>query len=599
MPQRVSSRILAYGGVALVLVSGVLIVSPVLSARSDLANRLVMENGELDEITRIVNAIRDAVSALRQARTTGHEYERTGSQEDQAAYHKFLLAARASLEKLRAADAGFWPRVSPLADQLLADLAHGVALQDAGQHDEAVITSMSRAGQDLMIGIEGITRERLKVLRQRYREILSTIQAARDDSDEFARIMFGLAGASFALGCIALVTYLRRHFVAEADLRAGRDAAMEAANIKMRFIATASHDLRQPLHAISMFVGVLRRRSRDPMILEVVEKIAPAIASMQRMFALLLDVARLDARAIKAEYRGFALQELFDALAVEFAASAASKGLQLEILPTPFSVSTDPALLETILRNLLSNALKFTDHGLVGMTTRRVGAMVDIIVFDTGVGIAAKDQTVIFEEFERLGQRDGSREGLGLGLAIVKRMADLLGVVVTLESEVASGSRFTVSIPWVETVQTASQEEARLELELHDHRILVLDDHPDSRKAIALAIEALGAVPLEAASPAAALSLLGDMAPEAPQAAVVDHDLGGGQTGPDFLDAYFARSGKILPAVILTGSTDALTLATLAATGRPWLIKPVDLDALRSTLAELIDRAAVTVSTHA
>jgi PAS domain S-box-containing protein len=373
------------------------------------------------------------------------------------------------------------------------------------------------------------------------------------------------------------------------------EAAEEASLMKSRFVATASHDLRQPLHAISMFVGVLRQRSQEPAVLAVVENVATAVASMQRMFAALLDVARLDAHAIRIERRVIALQEIFSSLEIEFAEFSAAKGLSLQIQPTLLSVATDPALLETILRNLLSNAVKFTDHGGVGITTHRRDAFVDIIIFDSGIGIALEDQATIFGQFERLSRAGGWREGLGLGLSIVKRMAELLDVPITLESAPDNGSKFTLSLSFADLAPAAISDRAVPEpVGLYGHRILVLDDHQEARTAIALAIETLGAVPLEAASPDAAFSLLAAMAPDTPHAAVVDHDLGGGQTGPAFLDAYASRSGHAIPAVIITGSTEASTLARLASGGRPWLIKPVDLDVLRLALSRLVELVPAT-----
>jgi signal transduction histidine kinase len=595
MPQRATSHALAYGGVALVLLSGVLIVGPVLWGRPDLANRLVANSADLDQAARSDIRTRDVIDTLRETRVAERGYLLTGSQQERAAYYNLAQVARKSIADLHAtaADWGSWPKFDTMTDGMLADLARGAALQDAGRHDDAVIASNIGGSRELIAEIDDITRERISALRKRYLVTVDEIRTDSDRSDQSASVMFALAGAAFALGCIALVAYLWRHLTAAGELRAGRDAALEASAIKTRFVATASHDLRQPLHAISMFVGVLRRRSQDPAVLEVVENVATAVGSMQRMFAALLDVARLDAGAVKVERRSFALHDMFHALGVEFVASAATKGLSLQIQPTPFSVEADPALVETILRNLLSNAVKFTDRGVVGMTTRRCGTAVEIIVFDTGIGIAAKDHTAIFGQFERLGPSGGSREGLGLGLSIVERMADLIGVAVAVESQLGNGSRFTLSLPYADPVQGAVYEPSMPAAELRGYRILVLDDHPEARKAIALAVETLGAVPLEAASPEAALSLLAGMAPETPHAAVIDHDLGGEQTGPEFLAAYAVRSGKALPAVIVTGATEARTLAILAAAGRPWLIKPVDLDVLRLTLSQLIKPVAV------
>ena len=597
MPQRATSRGLAYGGVALVLLSAALIVGPALWGRQEFAKQLVADNTMLGRVSKSASDVRDVVDALYKVLGAERGYLLTGSKEARDTYRTRVQEMREAIANLNAsADSGSWLRFDALIDERMADFARGVALQDAGRHEEAVVASNIGTERDLVSEINDIRRQRVSALRNRYLDIVNDIRTANDRSDDFARIMFGLAGASFTLGCIGLVVYLRRHLSAEATLRSGRDAAVQASVLKTQFVATVSHDLRQPLHAISMFVGVLRRRSHDPAILAVVENVATAVASMQRMFAALLDTARLDADAIEIEHRSVPLQEMLSALEVEFTASAAAKKLSLQILPTSFSVATDPALLETILRNLLSNAVKFTDHGWVGVTTQRRGPVVDIIVFDTGVGIAAEDHPKIFGQFERLAQPGSSREGLGLGLAIVKRMVDLLGVTLTLKSQPGNGSQFTLSLPFADLKPAAERDPAAPKPEeLRGCRILVLDDHREARKAIALAIETLGALPLEAASPDAAHSLLAAMAPETPHAAVVDHDLGGGRTGPDFLDAYAIRNGQALPAVIITGSTDAPTLASLAAGGRPWLIKPVDLDVLGLTLSRLIEAAAYPV----
>jgi signal transduction histidine kinase len=590
VPQRATSNGLACGGTALLFLAGMLIVGPVLWGRPALTTRQAMDNAELDRIIDTVNLVRGAVDTMRETRTAELDYLLTGRRQERAAYDNLVLEAHKSIVELHAstAETGSWGRFDPLTDRLLAGLARGASLQDAGRHDEAVAASDIPASRLLIAGIDAITLARVEALRQRSLDIANEIRTSSQLSDQFALISFCLAGVSFALGCIALGFYLRRHSAEEAALRFGRDAALEASILKTRFVATASHDLRQPLHAISMFVGVLRRRSSDTGIVEVVENIATAVASMQRMFASLLDVARLDAYAFKIERRAIALRDLFGTLEVEFATAAEAKGLSLQIQPTSFSVSTDSAMLETILRNLLANAVKFTDRGWVGVATRRNGAEVDIIVFDTGIGIALEDQSKIFGQFERLSHPGGAREGLGLGLSIVQWTANLLGVTVSLESRPGHGTQFTLSLPYAEPEQATTLDPAGSGLDLRGHSILILDDHSGACGAIALAIETLGGVPLGASSPDAALDLLAAMAPETPYAAVVDHDLGNRQTGPDFLDAYAARNGYVLPAVIITGSTEASTLASLAAGGRPWLIKPVDLEAFRLVLSGLV-----------
>jgi len=590
MPERLSSRTMLHSGVGLVLLSGLLIVGPVLWGRPNLARQLVEQNTELDSITNTVNDIHNAVDSLREAFGAERDYLLTGESRSREAFEGLEGTARSAIIKLRDnPDLALSARLDTLVNQQLADLVEAVALQDAGRHDDAVAASHIGVRYQIAAEIDSISQSRISVEQARNRDIVDQIRAITERSEQFAGISFTLAGACFVFGCIALVGYQSRHLANEAALRIARDAALQASVVRARFIATASHDLRQPLHAISMFVGVLRRLSHDATVLDVVENIRIAVASMQRMFAALLDQARLDAGAIKIERRSVALQEMFAALAVEFAGTAAERGLSLQIQPTSCCVMTDPAMLEIILRNLIGNAVKFTDRGWVGVISRHRGAVVDIIVFDTGIGIAAEDQEAIFSQFARVTQAGGAREGLGLGLSIVRRIADLLEVPLALDSQHGHGSRFTLSLPAAAPPEGDEPSVPVPVPSLKGYCILVLDDHASARRAVALAIETMGAKALEVDSSSEALRLLAAMAPHMPDAAVVDHDIGGGQTGPEFLDAYAAQHDKAMPALILTGSTDTPTLALLAAGGRPWLIKPVDLDALSFALAALVD----------
>lgn len=593
MTRRAVSMGLLYGGITLIVLAGLMITAPVLWGRPYMERQQTIGIAELGRLADSISRVRDATDVLRRARDAERGYLLTGSEAEHGVYAQLAARARQSIAALRAPglNADAWSALDAATGQFLAELDRSVALQAAGHPADAIAAGDIDHSRALLADIDAITNQRAGVLRGQYRQLAADTATAGAAASQFEYLMFTIAAAMFAFGCTGLMMYQRRVLADEAAMRASRDAALEASVLKSRFVATASHDLRQPLHAIAMFVGVLRRRVQDAALKSVVDNIAVAVESMQRMFAALLDVARLDANAIKVECRGVALHELFHVLEVEFASSIAARGLVLQIQPCPFAVATDPALLETILRNLLTNAVKFTDHGVVGIATRRHESMVDITVFDTGIGIAPEDHARVFGQFERGPRADKAREGLGLGLAIVQRMADLLGIRVTLESRLGEGSRFTLSLPLAELSQSSESAFDLSAAELHGQRILVVDDHPEARQAIALAIETLGGVPLAAGSPDAARRLLAAMAPERPAAAVVDHDLGGGQTGPGFLDAYTAATGRVLPAVVITGSTEARTLAALTTSGRPWLIKPVDLDVLRVTLAGLIDAA--------
>lgn len=589
MPERATSRGLLFGGAALVMVAAALMAIPVLRDRAEAAHAQLAGNDELQRLAAAVIGVRDALDSLHEARAAQRDYLVSGAAADRAEYAARVETARERVARLGiAALPGLdWERFSALTVRLLRALDDGVALRDAREVAAAVAASRIGEGRALMDEVDGIVHAGVRGLQERQAAVMDGMLEAGDAGEQFGRALFAAGGVCFALGGIALLAYQRRRTLAERRLRSGRDAALAASQLKTRFVATASHDLRQPLHAISMFVGVLRRRAADPAMREVVENMATAVASMQRMFAALLDVARLDAGAIQPVAGLVRLQELYDALKVEFAPTAAARGLSLQIAPTQLAVSSDAALLETILRNLLSNAVKFCDSGAVGIVSRRQGAAVDITVFDTGIGIAPDDQQRVFEQFERALPAGAAREGLGLGLSIVRRMAELLGTRVTLASQPGLGSRFTLSLPHAAASSVPPRPAAR-RAELEGARILVLDDHDEARRAIALAVAALGGVASEAGSAAAARGLAAALPPGALRAAIVDHDLGGGATGPQFLDEWRAAGGPDLPAVVVTGSTDAATLAGLRAAGRPWLIKPVDLDVLGPLLARLV-----------
>jgi CHASE3 domain sensor protein len=196
-----------------VFLSGALVVGTVFWERPDLAARLVGNNADLDRISRSVKKIRDVVDSMRETRGAERAYLLTGSQEERAAYYTLVQSVSKSRENLdmASADQEAWVRFNVVADRLLADLAQGAALQDAGRHEEAVAASNIGISRKLFAGIDGITRERIADLRGQYLTVVDDIRAAGDASDQLARGMMGLVGASFALGCIGLVTYFRRH----------------------------------------------------------------------------------------------------------------------------------------------------------------------------------------------------------------------------------------------------------------------------------------------------------------------------------------------------------------------------------------------------
>ena len=233
-----------------------------------------------------------------------------------------------------------------------------------------------------------------------------------------------------------------------AELHAAKSAAEQAHRAKSRFLAHASHDLQQPLQAIGMFTGMLERQPQSAKAAALLTDLKAAQRSMRDLLNAILDISKLESGAVTPRLADLPLSPLLDQLEAEFAGLAEDKGLRLRAVPTNAVVRSDPALLERIVRNLISNAIRYTETGgvLVGCRTR--GDRLWIEVYDTGRGIAEPDRRRIFEEFVQLDRPDRDRsEGIGLGLAIVERLARLLEHPVTVRSVEGRGTVFAVGVP--------------------------------------------------------------------------------------------------------------------------------------------------------
>lgn len=448
MPQRRSTRGLLLGGVFLVGGAVACVSVPYLWERDIRIARLARERAEVMRLDADALTIRDVVDTLRDARAAALDFLLNGAPSarlafSQAAEQAEPLVAEASV---RGTAIGASAVFRDESRQLLAMLR--IAM------DEAPATGRATAARHLLDNsqdlVHALDEARDRDLAAIDRDLIAIIdhESAADSARDHRAIAYSaVAGAALMLGLFALAAYRRRILTADEQLRASRDAALEASVAKSRFVAIISHDLRQPLHAISMFVGVLRRRVGDQGVHKVLDNLDSAVGSMQRMFATLLDVARLDAGAIDVKHEDVALQPLFDTLSNEFGGSAVAKGLTLAIRPTPLAVVADFALLETILRNLLSNAVKFTEHGRIDVAARPDNGAVAIEVRDTGIGIPLAEQERVFEQFERGSAGGRGREGLGLGLSIVLRMAHMIDAGLRLDSAPGEGSSFVVTLP--------------------------------------------------------------------------------------------------------------------------------------------------------
>ena len=244
-----------------------------------------------------------------------------------------------------------------------------------------------------------------------------------------------------------------------ADLQREKEIAERANLAKSTFLAAASHDLRQPVHALGLFVGALRGVAMAPEGRRLIEQIEASINAMDGLFTALLDISRLDAGVVAVQRRPFAIQSTLDRVCRDYLHEAQAKGVSLVCKDCAAIVETDPVLVERILRNLVSNAVRYTDRGRVVVGCRRRGAAISVQVWDTGIGIPQRPAGRVFQEYYQLGNPERDRaKGLGLGLAIVRRLTDLLGCELKLRSEPGKGSCFEVAIPLAKEPASAEDE---------------------------------------------------------------------------------------------------------------------------------------------
>lgn len=384
-----------------------------------------------------------------------------------------------------------------------------------------------------------------------------------------------------------LVTlYLRANRLSSLALQTARDVAESADKAKSRFLATASHDLRQPLHAMNLFISALRRRATTDEIRQLVASMASATDSMQMMFNSLLDVSKLQAGVVAPEIQDFPVEEVFSRLRITFGVQAVAKGLVFDIPPTATLLRTDPVLLESILSNLLANAVRYTRRGSVSLLCRERGGFAALEVHDTGPGIPADQIELAFEEFRRLDASNAMERGLGLGLSIVRRLGKLLDLEIDVESEIGTGTNFTVQVP---TASVSARKDTRQIVEsigsLEGKRFLLVDDDPLILVALAQEIADWGSEAIVAHSVEAALSALGSRPPDI---AIVDRDLGAGQSGVELIGLLRKRFGHAIPVIIVSGATDTDVLADSTKSGALWLTKPLDVSVLQQKVIKLL-----------
>lgn len=390
---------------------------------------------------------------------------------------------------------------------------------------------------------------------------------------------------------------LRFELAATATALAEQKARAEEANLaKSRFIAAASHDLRQPLHAQGLFLSELKVRSRHTPLAPIVQQLDASTEHMRHLFNSLLDLSKLDAAAVTPCVTDFALQPVFDQLMIDYAGRALDKELRFQVRQSSLIVRSDPLLLTRILRNLVENAVQHTISGGILLGCRRRQGQVVIQVCDTGPGIPSDLQGDIFREFYQApASKSDASTGVGLGLAIVERLSGLLGHTVEVRSVVGKGSCFAIALPRsAQAVQMAQATRTPpLATPVPDtlvgRRILVIDDDPLVREAMTLLLAAWGCRVRTLATLSTKTSIAKQI-PAPPDAIVADYHLAGNQNGIEMIRRVERHFERPIAALVITGETSPERLSAVMQSGLPVLHKPVAPEKLRETLNRLIQQ---------
>lgn len=370
-------------------------------------------------------------------------------------------------------------------------------------------------------------------------------------------------------------------------------AAAEAANFgKTRFLAAASHDLLQPLHAARLFAGALAERPRGAKAGALVHQLDQALGAVDELLQALLDISKLDAGALKPQPRPVVVGEVIESVAASFEPLAEQRGLGLRVVGSRAVVLTDPALLRRVLQNFVSNAIRYTRRGGVLIGCRRRNRNLAVEVWDTGPGIPEDKLDVIFEEFKRLGGQEGDAPaGLGLGLAIVDRIARMLGHPVSVRSRPGRGSVFSVSLPIGAAVPLVSRAaaERRAPNVLSGKAVLCIDNDASVLAAMRPLLEGWSCVVLTATDLAGARREIKRHA-RAPDIILADHHLEDGETGIASVEALAQELGIRVPAILITADYSEALREAAQARGYPVLHKPLRPAALRALMSEILRR---------
>lgn len=371
-------------------------------------------------------------------------------------------------------------------------------------------------------------------------------------------------------------------------VEAARQQAEDANTAKLKFLAAASHDLRQPAHAQGLYLDLLARSRLDERQRDLLDNVRLLAGTSAGMLDTLLDYSRIEAGAIVPQYQNFALQPLLHQIEREFGPQADAKDLVYRTRETELLAYSDPKLVALILRNLVSNAIRYTRQGGILVSCRQRQGEIELAVWDTGIGIAPAQQASVFKEFFQLGnpERD-QQKGFGLGLAIVAGLTQTLGHRLSLNSRPGHGSSFRLFLPWATAMPLPAAASPEVAMCFQHAHVLVVDDDPLIRDSMRQLLESWAYTCSVAEGLEDALLLARQCSPDM---LIVDFRLRGDLTGDDVLSALRALLGRNLRALLITGETSPEHLQLGLRLGIPVIHKPVSPEILRQKLDSMLGR---------
>jgi len=410
-------------------------------------------------------------------------------------------------------------------------------------------------------------------------------------------VMFMVSAALPSLMLSAMAAQLQDSYATLEREVEERTHQLALANLaKSRFIAVASHDLRQPLHALGLFGAELRDRMDGAERSRLVERIDVAVAAISELFIALLDISKLDAGVLAPNISQFPIANLLKTNESMFAEAAREKGLSLRIVSSTAWIRSDAMLLERILQNLVSNAARYTTQGGIVVGCRRRGGQLRIEVWDSGPGIPEDQRQNIFGEFYRLAGPERDRQaGLGLGLAIVERLCRLLDHPIELTSTIGKGSRFAVVVPLATALTKSVEAQPSREAKLDPARgklVVVIDDDPLVLDSTGGLLRSWGCGVVTASSEHSALAVLAEH-DRPPDLIIADSRLSDGKSGIEAVARLRTAFNASIPAFLISGDTDPERLREARASGYHLLHKPVRPMALRAMLSQFLAKRDV------